>query len=273
MYFTNIESAKEFLEADIKINPKTKRKISNIGKIYEDIMKEINILYPQLLDINSEPVIVEKQCTAKPILTFHKELINHKLINHELINNDSINNELLKDIYVTQEYMYKGPLDRNDKRLLKFRNTIYNRCIKNKAESVIMKDKDNCWIRYKNILTDDTISGEDADIEILKLVIDNHILYEIILMNIIGIKITVKDLIITKSDMNNIKCYIINIDKKEGMVNNINDIFRGNIKKIIEEKYDNDYIRNKIRDIIPYLEECSQKYKVSINNKLIESIM
>jgi len=128
MYFIDIESAKDFLEADIKINPKTRRKITNRGKIYEEIMKEIQMIYPQLLDINSEPVIVEKQCIAKPILTFNKDLlINHEMIksNHEMIN---------EDIYVTQEYMYKGPLDRNDKRLLKFRNNIYNKYIKNKDE-------------------------------------------------------------------------------------------------------------------------------------------
>lgn len=252
MYFPNIESAKSFLNSDIKINPKTKRKISNTGNIYENIMKEIILNYPQLLDINSDPIIVEKNCIAKPISTFHTELLDSHYI--------------LYNMYITQDYMYKGPLNKKDKRLLKFKNNIYNRYIINKVDSVIMKDKDNCWIRYKNILTDDNIIGNSENIS------NNlySIIYDIILLNIIGSAVTLDDVILSKSS-DTIKYHIINIDKTHNIVYNINDIFKtDNIKSFIKNNIDD--IKYKIKNILPYINNYSIKYNININMNLLDSL-
>jgi cyclin-dependent kinase 2 len=48
-FFHSIDEVKTFLSADIKLNPLTKRKISNSGKIYKSIFEEIKNYYPSLL--------------------------------------------------------------------------------------------------------------------------------------------------------------------------------------------------------------------------------
>jgi serine/threonine protein kinase len=48
MYFNDINLAKAFLDSNIKLNPKTNRKIQTSGKIYIEIISEIKSNYPSL---------------------------------------------------------------------------------------------------------------------------------------------------------------------------------------------------------------------------------
>lgn len=52
-FFQSLDDAKSFISADIKVNPLTKRKISNSGKIYKLIIDEIKKTYPQILNENT----------------------------------------------------------------------------------------------------------------------------------------------------------------------------------------------------------------------------
>jgi serine/threonine protein kinase len=54
MYFNDIQTAKQFLDSDIKINPKTKRKLQISGKIYSEIITEIQSQFPSLFNLSSE---------------------------------------------------------------------------------------------------------------------------------------------------------------------------------------------------------------------------
>ena len=86
MYFNNLEEVKNFLKSEIKINPKTGRKISNNGKIYKNIMKKIendwNEIYKESINKNINPKIFCKnvKLIRKLFLFFTKIIENAHLI-------------------------------------------------------------------------------------------------------------------------------------------------------------------------------------------------
>jgi hypothetical protein len=213
MYFNNKEEVIEFLETEKKINPKTKRKIVTNGKIYLNIMQEINTYYPELfLDSNNSiPINMEKVIEkAKPL----KYIDSDKIMTSNKV--DGISN-----LYEYEDFIYQGPF--TNKTRLRFLKTVSLKYTRYILSFEILKDKyKNYWIKMKKI------NGEISRIEDFMTNID--LLKELVILDYCNVNLTDKHII------NGDQIYIINIfNTKEERNENIEKVCKQYQTEVLEE--------------------------------------
>jgi hypothetical protein len=214
MYFNNKEEVIKFLEDEKKVNPKTNRKIIINGKVYCNIMQEINKNYPELFSEsnNCEPKNVEKKISyAKPL----------KIIDSNIINSSKFLN--FENIYEYEGYLYQGPfINKTRLKLIKICICRYTKYVINFE---ILKDNNkNYWIKMKKM---------DGKCEIIDIEKQENadIIKDTIIMN--------------ECKIDNNKIYIFN----ENIMININDDDNDIIQMNQKNKYIYDQLCREIEEI------------------------
>jgi hypothetical protein len=287
MYFNNLEEVKNFLKSEIKINPKTGRKISNNGKIYKNIMKTIendwNEIFQESIDKNINPKILEKKTFAKPIM-------NIKFLENALV----INNKDPK-LYILSDKneVYKGPYDLKQKKLLKFRKYIIDQYLTNVLSYDVLKDNNNqYWLKMENIYKGFELKFIEPNNNITmreygfikatefkndrlmlkKILFEQDVLFQLLILNIIGVgDLGFHNIIIQGCHeiVKNIKSIILDIDDENHKnIKKVTDLFDNEddiIKEVIEENIKTEEVKVKLDYLKNLIINISKKYSINLN--------